>query len=202
MAIIIATWGAPEWATLALTRAVPSARAQAPQELITIHASNGQPADVRNAGAKAARADWLCFLDADDELAAGFIEAMEPYLKHTMLLAPYAQYVDPQGVRAPAAIPNAGNWPYMNDAVTGTLVPRDLFERVGGWRQEFWPWPDWELWLRCMAQGVQKVHIPDAVYIVHDTPASANKQLTKLEATRLHARVRQLYPEEFSREKS
>lgn len=199
MAIIIATWGVPKWADLALARALPSARAQDPQELILIDSADGDAATVRNAGARAANADWLCFLDADDELAPGFLQAMEPYLKHTMLLAPYAQYVDQQGHRAPPLIPNAGHWPHLNDAVSGTLVPRELFEQVGGWRQEFWPWPDWELWLRCVAAGVTKVHVPDAVYVVHDTPNSANKSLSKLQATKLHANVRKLYPEQFAK---
>ena len=34
-------------------------------------------ADARNTAARRATTEWLCFLDADDSLAPGYMEAME-----------------------------------------------------------------------------------------------------------------------------
>lgn len=40
------------------------------ERIVIINQENGGPSKTRNTGAKAAKADWIIFLDADDELAA------------------------------------------------------------------------------------------------------------------------------------
>ena len=136
-------------------------------------------------------------MDADDELDPDYLRAMQPHLPDTnTLLAPYVIYSGKYG-RTPAHIPNEGNWPMSNDAVTGTLISRQLFERLGGWRQEFWPWPDWELWLRALDQGAEKRHVPGAIYIAHQHNDSANARLSVHAGQALHAKVKRLYPEQF-----
>ena len=76
-AIIIASHGDERWAKLALDRAFPSATRQGDTtEILIGHASDANRAEVRNLLAYAAEADWLVFLDADDELAPGYIAAM------------------------------------------------------------------------------------------------------------------------------
>lgn len=196
VAVIVSTYGTDDWLALALNRALPSAQANRPQELIVKHASEGDACGVRNRAAEAARARWLCFLDADDELAPGYLEAMSAfYERKNLLLIPYVQTIDRRGIRSKAKIPNAGQWPNTNDAVTGTLIERKLFLRLGGFKQEFWPWPDWELWLRAVKAGAARLHVPKAVYVVYDRPGSENKLLTPEQGKALHARVKRLHGE-------
>lgn len=198
VAICVASYGAAAWADRAAAVAMPSARACKPQQLISLHDRQSDACTARNAAARAALADWLCFLDADDELDPEYLQALAPHLHRlNTLLVPYVVYASPAG-RTPAQIPNEGNWPMSNDAVTGTLISRKLFERVGGWRQEFWPWPDWELWLRCLHHGADKEHVPGAVYIAHRHNDSANATLSARAGQALHAKVRALYPEQFA----
>ena len=197
VAICVCSYGSAEWATLAERRALPSARLQQAAQLISLHDNEGTACWTRNAAAKAANADWLCFLDADDELGPGYLQALEPWYGQEVLLAPYVIYVRADGTRTAAHIPNAGNWPYTNDAVSGTLIRRQLFERLGGWRQEFWPWSDWELWLRAAAQGVGRIHVPEAVYVAHQSASGENARLSRSQGLRLHARVRHLYQDQF-----
>lgn len=196
-AIVVATYGDDTWRKLAAERAIPSAAATRPAQLINLHQPDGDASSARNAGAQAATADWLCFLDADDELDPGYLAAMEVYERnHDLLLAPYVS-VCHRGVRSTPAIPNAGQWPHTNDAVCGTLISRENFLRLGGFDQRFWPWTDWELWLRAIAAGASKIHVPDAVYIVYRRANSENTRITPQQGKDLHAEVMALYPELF-----
>lgn len=194
VAVIVSSYGDWKWAQLALSRAVPSAVIAAPDELIIKHDADGDNSSVRNAAAWSANSKWLCFLDADDVLDQAYVEAMRPFLhEHDLLLAPYVQTVNQSGVTTPAQIPNAGNWPNTNDAVVGTLIERERFLRLGGFDKRFWPWTDWELWLRACKDGATKIHVAGAVYVVHDRPGSENKRLTAQQGQALHARIKGMH---------
>ena len=76
VSVLIATYGDSEWEDLAWSRAWPSANANHPSELLCFHDPDGTIASVRNEVGNQAKSDWLCFLDADDELAPGYLDAM------------------------------------------------------------------------------------------------------------------------------
>ena len=192
VSVIVATWGGPQWRRLARERAVRSARMVGAVEVLGVHDPDGDTASVRNTAAAAAKGDWLCFLDADDQLDPAYLEAMAPHLKPGRLLIPAVQYVR-GGVACEASIPNRGGWPDTNDACVGTLVERDRFLAAGGFVDEFWPWSDWELWLRLVEQGAERVHVPNAVYVAHERAGSENQRLTRAEALALHARIKRLH---------
>lgn len=193
VAIVIATCGDYTWADLARRRALPSALAQRPDQLVLHHEKAATVCQSRNNAAHAATTDWLIFLDADDELGPGYLKSLDLYLdKPRLLLAPYVQYVLKSRVTRPH-IPNAGNWPNGNDAVTGTAISTHLFSKIGGWDHHYWPWSDWELWLRATKAGARRIHIPDAVYIAHDNPNSENHKLQDPQA--LHAKVKRQHSE-------
>jgi Glycosyl transferase family 2 len=114
-------------------------------------------AEVRNETAMKATGEWLCFLDADDELGPGYITAMARAMvdqKPWSLLVPAVQYVDilheveiaagETGFITKSESPrvlNDGRPLYeVNRAVIGTLVPRELFLAVGGFRGDLTIW--------------------------------------------------------------
>ena len=169
--IIVASYGALTYEHLALTRAVPSTEGQGAREVLVRHDRRGNIASVRNQLASEAKGDWLCFVDADDELAPGYLEAMAvmaPRRGVKVLLTPRVSYVSRRGRAAPRFHPEidlrVANW-----IVIGTLVPRSLFEKVGGFadRPEFGAFEDWELWIRCWKTGATIVRAPQAVYVAH-----------------------------------
>lgn len=178
--IVIATCGSPEWAELAWSRAYPSADAQrSPRvavEVVIEHHPDLSVSAARNAAAANASGDWLCFLDADDELEPWYLEAMS--LKFmagaitadwSPLLVPAVRYVQAgtDGYRDDrATIPNRGLWPAINECVIGTLIRRDRFDALGGFRE----WPsieDYDLFLRAYDAGANLVYVADAVYRAH-----------------------------------
>jgi glycosyltransferase involved in cell wall biosynthesis len=171
--VAIGTYGALKWARLAKTRALPSAHAQTIPADQVVHMHRATLQEARNKAVAQLTTEWVCVLDADDELDPGYLAAMREEMDRGLpalaLLVPAAQYVHPSGECEPAAIPNAvPRRPLYetNTAVIGTLVRRELFDQVGG----FGPWPileDWELWLRCVDAGAVMVEVPQAIYRVH-----------------------------------
>lgn len=189
--ILICCHGDPSWEEAAWSHAYPSAVAadQGAVETTVVYDRGATLAEVRNLGAVHARGQWLCFLDADDELAPGFIDEMHRawlILAHgdgiphpgypgstDFLFAPAVSYQSESGASSLPAIPNKGRWPDMNECVIGTLVERELFLKVGGFR-DLPSLEDYDLWLRCVKAGALIRHVPEAVYRASIRPGSRN----------------------------
>ena len=122
-------------------------------------------------------AEWLCFLDADDELDPQYIEAMAQAidgLEGDWLLQPATLGIHPDGHEdpTPVVIPRK-NLLDGNFMVISTLIRKSQFERLGGFAD--WPYAeDWDLWIRAWRDGAQFQAVPDAVLRVHVNPNGRN----------------------------
>lgn len=184
--IVVSTFGDKQfWGGVAAARAIPSAEAQTVHaEVIYSHAATLRQA--RNLGAAAAEGDQLIFLDADDELDQRYVEEMASFLDqagddHRYLVQPATLGIREDGVEdaEPMLIPSKslleGNF-----MVIGTMLPRSLFQEVGGFNE--WPmYEDWDLWIRCWRSGAVIAACERAIYRVHVRGASRNNQLRRLQ---------------------
>jgi GT2 family glycosyltransferase len=187
VSILIGTFGDSAWRDLAWSHAYPSAIDQGAAEVRVLHLEDGTLAEARNQLAENANGDWLCFLDADDALDDGYVDAMvdavtdqrrwgrnegevPEYSDPLALYVPAVQAVRDGRCVGPTMIPNQGGWPEVNECVIGTLIPRALFLDVGGFRDEFddgtplTSLEDYDLFLRCWDAGARLVYVPSAVY--------------------------------------
>lgn len=168
VSVLICTFGADSWRKLAVTRALPSAQRQGAVEVVAYHSPDGTLAQCRNAAGAAATGELLCFLDADDELAPGYVSAMRDAATESgteALYYPAVQYCRHGYWDEPALLGNGLPLIDLNRAVIGSLVPRDLFLKLGGFGEE--PiYEDWALWLRC-SEHVPLVPVEAAVYRVN-----------------------------------
>lgn len=214
--VILGTFGDRSWQRLAAERAAPSAAEQQPWEVLACHLENGTLAEARNKAAAEATGDWLCFLDADDELCDGYLDAMErAWWGHThqpgevrtesgplptrigdlaspALLVPSVSYGG-----SPPRIPDWGR-PIedVNCAVIGSLVSKATFDQAGGFAE--WPiYEDWDLWLRCVEQGAQLVPVEEAVYCAHSRGSGRNLHDPKV-ALDTYALIRQRHLERMA----
>lgn len=187
LSVIIATHGDRRWVDQANGRALPSVAAQsvAPAEVVLRHHPTMALHEVRNWAAKSARGEWLCFLDADDQLDHRYVEAMVQAETEGALLAPSVSWAT-AGVPADPVSLARRDIAKVNPCVIGTLVRRSTFLAVGG----FWDWPAWEDWClfrRCWLAGERVVHVPDAVYVAHVSPDGRNSSPDA--DRRLHRRI-------------
>ncbi len=204
VSVIVATYGDRKWADLAMTRAIPSTENQglcppdAPVHYagLVYHDSDGTVASARNDGARVFGADWLCFLDADDELAPGYIRAMETAVERQpnatrLLFTPAVQTIRPGRAPGPPAFFREVPLRQANWLVVGTLIHRDLFWEVGGFPEAEHGLEDWALWSKCARVGATVVKVPDAVYRYWANPNSMHRQLWRDKKVQraAHARV-------------
>lgn len=175
--VVIATYGDIErWAPLA-DRAGTSVDEQTLQPAARVWLHGDTLAGARNAGADEVidqGATHLVFLDADDELDAGYLQAMAD--AHGTFTGPgdcatlhrpntIGVYADGTTDPEPRMIPRT-DMRMANCCVIGTMVPVDLFCAVGGFR-EYAALEDFALFRSMIARGASIVDVDDAVYRVH-----------------------------------
>ena len=183
LTVLIVTHGSDWWRDLALERAEPSARDQAHT---IVHHEPGpiNIAHARNIAATKATSEWLCFLDADDQLAPGYVQAMGK--AHGDLRAPALAQVRNGQVGDPVSLAER-EIEELNPCVIGTLIRRERFNQLGGFRN--WrAWEDWDLFLRAVRAGDQIEHVPDAVYRAWVRSGSRNRSVVN--PKRLHAQIK------------
>ena len=204
VSILIPSYGESVWQEMAETRALPSATRAGADEVLIEHDSDGTIASVRNSLAEKATGEWLCFLDADDELGPGYIQAMrrayEQARRHDgspLLLTPAVSYVTKGRPRPPRLLPivdlSRGNY-----LVIGTLVQRELFLSVGGFENYPHGFEDWSLWAKCWKAGAKVVQVRRATYIAYIDPTSKHRRMwrDKDYQAAMHEKVRgELFPE-------
>jgi len=202
--IVITTYGTDDWRELAWSRAYPSTVDQDAHEVIVHHEPDLPIGPARNAAALLASGDHLVFLDADDELEPGYVEAMRKAQGFGLpvVYQPSVRYVRKGRVPAPVMIPEK-DLRTDNFLVIGTMVPSWLFHEVGGFNDYPHGFEDWSLWAKCFSycsarNGMAIQQVPDAVYRAHINPQSKHRQMwrNRREQVAMHLRIqRELFPE-------
>lgn len=167
--IIVATFGSQEWKKRGEETANKTSD-RFIESVIQGHSDNGSLAFIRNTLAAQAQSEWLCFLDADDELGAEYFKHL--FLSNGDLRAPAVWWKEPDSLSIPVTLSNR-DMRVGNPCVIGTLIRKEMFMQIGG----FWEEPayeDWSLFRRAWLLGAKLDHVKDAVYIVNVRPESRN----------------------------
>jgi hypothetical protein len=205
--ICIGTFGSEDWIKLAEERAIPSAEAQG---VPVIHRHGETLAQARNACLGLAETDMVVFLDADDELEPGYIEAMAggtadlraPSLRQVREyqagreVRPFMPQVGGRNHRheCTGGCLRDGNW-----LVVGTAVRRKLLLDVGGFPEGIDWSEDWAAWALCWKAGGTVEAIPEAVYRAYVRLDSRNHAPSAETKNHWHREIEKLvWPEEVA----
>lgn len=197
---MIGSYGDESWRNLALNGALPSTEGQGLHEVIVSHLEDGTLAESRNEGAAQATGKWILFLDADDQLEPGFMDAMRSAMrgaKASTLFTPAARYVRPGRSQ-----PHTRVWPRMdirdgNWLIIGTIISRKMFKEVGGFREYGWS-EDWALFAEAINRGGEVIEVPEAIYRANVNLKSRNRSKHHKEMLYWHACIgHDLWPEVY-----
>jgi glycosyltransferase involved in cell wall biosynthesis len=122
---------------------------------------------ARNVGAKAARADKLVFIDADDEVAPGFLASMFATLEeHDFVGSPREQSsLNPAWSRDAHDVPASASGTFSPFAFGSAMgLSRRVFESVGGCPEEFDAAWDVALSYRLQQAGVALVFLAEPLH--------------------------------------
>ena len=182
ISVIVATYGDDTWVQTRNDRALPSVQEQGADMIVVHHEPQGNRATSLNNAAKATDADWLLFLDADDEFAPEYEWAMRRALEQNttdgtrVLFTPAVQKILKGRPGDPSFWDRGISLREDNWCVIGTMVSRELFNEVGGFNDYPHGFEDFALWSKCYRAGATVVKVPQAVYRYHWTPQSAHKR--------------------------
>lgn len=201
------TFGSEEWVKLAEERAIPSAEAQG---VPVIHRHGETLAQARNACAGLAETAFLIFLDADDELDPGYVEAMAAgtadlrapsilQVREYQCGREVGPFMPQVGGRkhhhqCTAECLREGNW-----LVVGAAVRRRLFLEVGGFPEGIDWSEDWACWAKCWKAGATVEAKPEAVYRAYVRLDSRNHAPSQETKNHWHREIEKLvWPEEVA----
>lgn len=171
--IAVSTFGTEEWhdrGRATLSKAVVNQGRAMPY--IHVHSGAGLQ-DARNKAAAGLDAKWVIFLDADDMLAPGYVDAMERAIEEkpqARLFQPSTRTMDSD--EKPYMMP-IKNMYATNFLVIGTMVNREMFLDLEGFK-DMPALEDWDLFIRFALQGVELAQVHDAVYEIGFSPDSRN----------------------------
>jgi len=188
--VCVATFGDRCWIETA-QRAIASARCAGATAVVHHHGAT--LAKARNACANLAATEWLVYLDADDELRPGYLEAMArasadlrapvvECVKGRRRLRPYMPQVSGHRHACTADCLRDGNW-----LLIGTAVRAEKARQIR-WR-EFRVYEDWDFFQRCWLAGATVEPVPAAIYRMYWRRDSRNHAPPMHEKDQVHREI-------------
>jgi glycosyltransferase involved in cell wall biosynthesis len=189
--VVVPTFGDQSWVELAKQRAIPSAVAL-DVPVIAVHDDTLH--DARNTGMRMVDTEWMCWLDADDELEPGYFDHIATgtadvrapsvrYVEHDPWATPRMPRVSNHTHECDSTCLAEGNW-----LVIGAVVRTVLVRSLGGFH-DFPVYEDWDLWVRCWHAGATIEAIPQAVYRAHVRRDSRNRAPNRQERLEAHRAI-------------
>jgi glycosyltransferase involved in cell wall biosynthesis len=161
--------------------------------LKVLRTENGGLATARNRGITASSGELVLPLDADDRIAATYIERGVEILDHT----PSAGVVYSRAERfgamtGPWGLPEFSPRRILveNMVFCSAVFRRQAWEQVGGYNPNMrHGWEDWDLWLSFVELGVGFLCIPEPLFFYRVRSSSMTSSMSYLQKFRMMSRL-------------
>ncbi len=145
-----------------------------------IHTGNHGPASARNTGIKASTGKYILPLDADDRIAPTYLEQAVQILEVDPAIGIVYCLADFFGEKTGRFELPEYKFP---DILLGNMIFNSSFyrkadwEKVGGYRENFRGWEDYDFWLSLIELGREVYRIPEVLYFYRQIATSRSNSM-------------------------
>ena len=168
--ILVCTFGSDKWLNMGSSKA-ESLRNKFDYPVLHHHGEDIQSA--RNDAVAKAKSEWICIVDADDNLKLGYFDAMAKYEDDYDLLAPAVRRISNSGRTQKVEYMGRWNIKNGNPCCIGTLFRKSYWEKVDGF-SDLPILEDWDFFRRCYFSGARLKCVDEAQYLYYIMPDSRN----------------------------
>lgn len=132
-----------------------------------IHKENGGLSSARNTGIRQAQGKFIFPLDSDDKVnpdIVHFIEHLQQHPQTEILYGDHAIFGDKTEHHITGEFYNVDLWLFNNKLTACSIYAKSVWERVGGYDENFPTCEDWDFWCRCASIGAKFSYIPFVNY--------------------------------------
>lgn len=172
------------------TKSIAESYARDDSRIRLVSQANKGMGESSNEALEAARGEWVVRLDADDEMFPDRLERHLAFLRgHPGVAASGSpvEYIDEEGralgrsstkLTDPAAVKEAFDaLELLHIHHPASVVRRDALRAIGGYRPQYWPADDADLWNRFVEAGYGLLVQPECLtrYRIHKTSVCVSK---------------------------
>lgn len=159
------------------------------KDIKILHTTNRGLAAARNYGISHACGKYIIPLDADDQLAPGYLSAAIQELEsdpQVGIVYGLVEFFEESSGIWPQAEFSVTRLLYENMIVASAVFRHADWERVGGYREAMCHgWEDWDFWISLVERGRKVIRLPEVVFYYRIRKNSMTRTLTHLQKLRM-----------------
>lgn len=170
-----------------------------------LHTDNHGPASARNTGIRQAQGQYILPLDADDRIGSTYLEQAIQVLESSPNVGIVYCEAEFFGAKTGKFDLPSFNFPGIllgNMIFNSSFYRKVDWEKVGGYREGYRGWEDYDFWLSLLELGREVVKLPETLYFYRQITTSRSNSMNRQswidDYTRLFQNHPKLYSENIS----
>jgi glycosyltransferase involved in cell wall biosynthesis len=162
-----------------------------------LHTENRGPAAARNTGIEQARGQYILPLDADDRIAPTYLEQAVKILDENSNVGIVYCEAEFFGEKTGKFDLPGFNFPGIllgNMIFNSSFYRKTDWEKVGGYKDNYRGWEDYDFWLSLLELGREVIRIPETLYFYRQINTSRSNSMNRQNWVEDYTRLFQNHP--------